>query len=131
MGASFGDLFKALQPQDPYQASNVSSPSGFTPTSAEDQAYTAANRPGYQQFGPSGQFQQPIYRSSYSNYVQPTSYYSPGYSMPPVYNPFNAYQTPADKAMVTEVQSTTNNGGEVGKAAGGSLQSSGIDTLLK
>jgi hypothetical protein len=60
--------------------------SGFT-TSPEFQrtqeyqrAYTEAFRPGYQEFGPSGQYYQPIYQSSYSNYPSAARPYQPTYS---------------------------------------------------
>lgn len=51
-------------------------------------AYTEAFRPGYQEFGPSGQYYQPIYQSSYSQYAQPNRYYSPSYGGPSFRNPF-------------------------------------------
>jgi hypothetical protein len=50
-----------------------------------ERAYTEAFRPGYQEFGPSGQFYQPIYQSSYKNYEQPSQPYRPSYAMQ---NPF-------------------------------------------
>lgn len=52
-------------------------------------AYTEAFRPGYQEFGPSGQYYQPIYQSSYSQYQQPRGFYSPSYGGPSAFrNPF-------------------------------------------
>lgn len=42
-------------------------------------AYTSAFRPGYQEFGPSGQYYQPIYQSSYTNYSRSPDFYQPSY----------------------------------------------------
>lgn len=50
-----------------------------------ERAYTEAFRPDYKEFGPSGQFYQPIYQSGYRNYVQPGQAYRPSYGMQ---NPF-------------------------------------------
>lgn len=132
MGSMVGGIGDAIriarlqrEMQD-YQAANVAVPSGFQPTPISDQAYTAANRPGYQEFGPSGQFQQPIYQSSYQNYVQPTSFYSPGYDVPALYNPF-VMNTAPTQATQGEAPAST---GE-GMAYGGPVQSQGIDALLR
>lgn len=46
-----------------------------------NRAYTEAFRPDYKEFGPSGQYYQPIYQSSYDRYQQPSYFYSPGYTM--------------------------------------------------
>lgn len=54
-----------------------------------DRAYTEAFRPGYQEFGPSGQYYQPIYQQRYTNYAQSPGFYSPGYSGPSFMNPFS------------------------------------------
>lgn len=45
--------------------------------------YTYMNRPGYQTYGPSGQFNQPIYQANYDRYAQPSYFYQPSY------NPFS------------------------------------------
>jgi hypothetical protein len=50
-----------------------------------ERAYTEAFRPDYKEFGPSGQFYQPIYQSGYRNYEQPSQPYRPSYAMQ---NPF-------------------------------------------
>ena len=42
-------------------------------------AYTEAFRPGYQEFGPSGQYYQPIYQSGYTNYSRSPGFYQPSY----------------------------------------------------
>ena len=42
-------------------------------------AYTEAFRPGYQEFGPSGQYYQPIYQSNYTNYSRSPFFYQPSY----------------------------------------------------
>lgn len=57
------------------------------PGYAEQRDYTATARPGYQEFGPSGQFYQPIYKPEYENYARSPEMYSPGYDAP---NPFRA-----------------------------------------
>jgi hypothetical protein len=87
-------------------------------------AYTEAFRPGYQEFGPSGQYYQPIYQSSYNRAISPPGFYSPGYDMPAFYNPF----APPPTEATTEA--TAESSGE-GKASGGAIQSQGIDALLK
>ena len=48
-----------------------------------NRAYTEAFRPGYQEFGPSGQYYQPIYQSQYTNYSRAPGFYQPSY------NPFS------------------------------------------
>ena len=50
-----------------------------------ERAYTEAFRPDYKEFGPSGQFYQPIYQSGYRDYAQPPQAYRPSYAMQ---NPF-------------------------------------------
>jgi hypothetical protein len=54
-----------------------------------ERAYTEAFRPDYKEFGPSGQYYQPIYQSSYKNYQQPDRFYAPSYDMPAAVNPFD------------------------------------------
>lgn len=49
-----------------------------------NRAYTAAFRPGYQEFSPSGQYNQPIYQSSYSRYSAPPAQYRPTYNTAPL-----------------------------------------------
>lgn len=44
-------------------------------------AYTAAFRPGYQEFGPSGQYYQPIYQGEYTNYARSPEFYQPSYDV--------------------------------------------------
>jgi len=60
----------------------------FQRTQDFQRAYTSTFRPGYQEFGPSGQYNQPIYLSSYTNYAR-----SPGFTQP-MYN--TAMMTPQD-----------------------------------
>lgn len=43
--------------------------------------YTAAFRPGYQEFGPSGQYNQPIYQGGYTNYSRSPDFYQPSYDV--------------------------------------------------
>lgn len=43
-------------------------------------AYSYMNRPNYQQYGPNGQFYQPIYQPNYGGYAQPMSFYQPSYN---------------------------------------------------
>ena len=52
----------------------------FQRTQEYQRAYTEAFRPGYQEFGPSGQYYQPIYQSSYANYPSAARPYQPTYS---------------------------------------------------
>lgn len=44
-----------------------------------NRAYTENFRPGYKEFGPSGQYYQPIYNPQYSNFSRAPGFYSPGY----------------------------------------------------
>lgn len=60
----------------------------FQRTQDFQRAYTSTFRPGYQEFGPSGQYSQPIYLSSYTDYAR-----SPGFTQP-MYN--TAMMTPQD-----------------------------------
>lgn len=60
----------------------------FQRTQDFQRAYTSTFRPGYQEFGPSGQYNQPIYLSSYTDYAR-----SPGFTQP-MYN--TAMMTPQD-----------------------------------
>ena len=118
------------------EAALLQRPEGYTPISAEQFAYSQANRPGYREFGPSGQFQQPIYQSSYEGYAAPPTFYSPGYSLGNLYNPFMDYLLPTyDQIMKGVDQVNANRGAgaasEAGKAGGGAIQSQGIDALLK
>ena len=107
-------------------------PEGYTPISAEQLSYSQAFRPGYKEFGPGGQFQQPIYQSSYEGYVAPTGgFYSPGYGIDNLYNPYATYiaqqaQQAAQQFGQGDTQASTTN-----KARGGAIESQGIDTLLK
>lgn len=62
----------------------------FQRTQEFNRAYTEAFRPGYQEFGPSGQYYQPIQQQQYTNYAQSPGFYSPSYGgySPSTYNPF-------------------------------------------
>ena len=42
-------------------------------------AYTESFRPNYQEFGPSGQYYQPIYQQRYTNYSNNPGFYQPNY----------------------------------------------------
>lgn len=44
--------------------------------------YTSVFRPGYKEYGPNGQFYQPIYQPQYQNYMQPMGGAFGGYGMP-------------------------------------------------
>jgi hypothetical protein len=106
-------------------------PPGYVAIPAEQLAYSQAFRPGYREFGPSGQFQQPIYQSSYEGYAAPTGLYSPSYGIDNLYNPYATYiaqqaQQAAQQFGQGDTQTSTAN-----KARGGAIESQGIDTLLK
>jgi hypothetical protein len=135
MGASFGDLIKnvAAAQQQQKETPVFTPPTGFQRVSAPDIKYTQAMRPGYQEFGPSGQFQQPIYRPSYSGYVQPTSFYAPTYDAGNFYNPFvmeaiSNQLTQQVAPTAAPAQSGESSSAATGMASGGGV---GIDALLK
>lgn len=67
----------------------------FQRTREFERAYTEAFRPGYKEFGPSGQYYQPIYQSSYQGAQQPARFYAPSYDMPAAVNPFDYSKAPA------------------------------------
>ena len=128
MGASIGDVMASAIRRATVQSertpvySPTNLPSGFKPVSEPDVEYTQANRPGYSEFGPSGQFQQPIYRSSYEGYVQPAAFYAPSYDMPAFYNPFAV-------PVTAETPVAEGSAAPTAMASGGMAQ--GIDSLLK
>ena len=142
MGASIGDIAKVVEASQPRgdTSTPVSGPPiGYQPIPYQDLSYTRAFRPGYREFGPSGQFQQPIYRSSYENYVQPAAFYSPGYDLGPFYNPFvmDAAMSQAAQPVQAAAQApasapaASSGGTSTGMAYGGPVRSQGIDALLK
>ena len=52
----------------------------FQRTQDFQRAYTSTFRPGYQEFGPSGQYNQPIYLSSYTDYARSPGFIQPQYN---------------------------------------------------
>ena len=68
----------------------------FQRTQEFERAYTEAFRPDYKEFGPSGQYFQPIYQSSYSQYMQPPGLYRPSYEAPNPYA-YRALQAAAEE----------------------------------
>ena len=106
-------------------------------------AYTATFRPGYQEFGPSGQYNQPIYLSSYTNYARSPEFAQPLYNttmMTPQqlgygfgsFNPF-AYGGVNEFASAdTAPASSSTAGGSTAAARGGRIKNDeGIAALLK
>lgn len=93
-------------------------------------AYTTAYRPGYQEFSPSGQYQQPIYMPSYGNYAAPKAPYSPSYSS---YAPSQDLIAHIENVVANGLgpQQAAPSGGKGGKGGGGEGHSSGGITELR
>lgn len=116
----------------------------FQRTQDFQRAYTSTFRPGYQEFGPTGQYNQPIYTGSYTNYARSPEFAQPLYNttmMTPQdlgygfgsFNPF-AYggtnQFAGDTAAPTGGSAT--GGGSTAAARGGRIKNDdGIAALLK
>lgn len=65
---------------NPTTASNTAPANPFNPQGRQfSRAYTETARPGYKEFGESGQYYQPIYQPQYTNYSTAPGFYSPGY----------------------------------------------------
>ena len=118
----------------------------YRPQSPQYDPYTAARRPSYTPFGPSGQFYQPIYQPSYSQsspfaYSQPqfNNFYQsqmPTFSrpmMPPMQR--QSYSIPYmnmsqfEAKQAAEAPPPSSDGG--GAKAGGKVDDDGIASLLK
>lgn len=116
----------------------------FQRTQDFQRAYTSTFRPGYQEFGPSGQYNQPIYLSSYTNYARSPEFTQPLYNttmMTPQdlgygfgsFNPF-AYggTNPFAGEAAAQASSGTAGEGSVAAAGGGSIKDDdGITVLLE
>jgi hypothetical protein len=116
----------------------------FQRTQDFQRAYTSTFRPGYQEFGPSGQYNQPIYLSNYTDYARSPGFTQPMYNtemMTPQdvgygfgsFNPF-AYGSTNPFAGDTAAQAGSNAAGEGSPAAasGGRIKDDdGITALLK
>ena len=124
----------------------------FQRTQDFQRAYTSTFRPGYQEFGPSGQYNQPIYTGSYTNYARSPEFAQPLYNttmMTPQqlgygfgsFNPFAYGGTNpfADEGFNTFADQTTaptggtaTGGGSTAAARGGRIKNDdGIAALLK
>lgn len=72
MGAAQGPAPEKQGPAPTFDTAAASAGMRETiPGYAESAAYTAGARPGYQEFGPNGQFYQPIYQPTYTDYHNP------------------------------------------------------------
>ena len=116
----------------------------FQRTQEYQRAYTEAFRPGYQEFGPTGQYNQPIYLGNYTNYARSPEFAQPLYNttmMTPQdvgygfgsFNPFAYGGTnpfAGDTAAPTGGSATE--GGSPAAARGGRIKNDdGIAALLK
>jgi len=105
-------------------------------------AYTSTFRPGYQEFGPSGQYNQPIYLSNYTNYARSPEFAQPLYNttmMTPQqlgygfgsFNPFAYGGTNEFASADTAPASSSAAGGSTAAARGGRIKDDeGIAALL-
>lgn len=116
----------------------------FQRTQDFQRAYTSTFRPGYQEFGPSGQYNQPIYLSSYTDYARSPGFIQPQYNtemMTPQdvgygfgsFNPF-AYggTNPFAGDTAAPVSPSAPSGSSTAAARGGRIKDDdGITALLK
>ena len=116
----------------------------FQRTQDFQRAYTSTFRPGYQEFGPTGQYNQPIYTGSYTNYARSPEFAQPLYNtamMTPQqlgygfgsFNPF-AYggTNPFAGDTTAPTGGTATGGGSTAAARGGRIKNDdGIAALLK
>ena len=114
----------------------------FQRTQDFQRAYTSTFRPGYQEFGPSGQYNQPIYLSNYTNYARSPEFTQPVYNttmMTPQdvgygfgsFNPFAYGGTNEFASADTAPASSSAAGGSTAAARGGRIKDDeGIAALL-
>lgn len=93
-----------------------------------ERAYTTAYRPNYQEFSPSGQYQQPIHMISYANYAAPNAPYRPSYNS---YMPSQSLMSHIENVIASGLGSQQAPAPSAGTGGGGEGYSSGGITELR